>query len=86
MCGVPLVFYKIFCYNLYRKVKKEVIVMRDLKVLENKLTTVNQALTELYEMANKNHTSIYNAEINKLLRERDNLYININQEKQKRGV
>lgn len=60
--------------------------MRDLKVLENKLVTVNQALAELYEMANKNHTCIYNAEIAKLLRERDNLYININQEKQKRGV
>lgn len=60
--------------------------MRDLKVLENKLVAVNQALAELYAMANKNHTSIYNAEIGKLLRERHNLYININQEKQKRGV
>ena len=57
--------------------------MKNRQVLEAELNKVNNELKDLRIRANKNHTSIYNTEINDLLKRRHNLYTNINQLKMK---
>jgi hypothetical protein len=59
--------------------------MRDLKTLEKQLAEVKEELHELYKMCReKKSNAPYVATINKQLRRAHNLYININQEKQRR--
>ena len=60
--------------------------MRDLKTLEAQLAEVHRELWEMYITREMKKTSrLYVTEINELKKRERNLYVNINQERQRKG-